>query len=104
MAGSADRAQDAGTAARWASPRPRWVRNGSVNPAVTWGRSGYDGRCHALPVTETDPSYLTAVCSHTLPTELLSPTGGPDGALCMTCALVVSSELPDPGPSGPFLP
>ena len=68
------------------------------------GRSGYDGRCHAYPLLDTDPGYLTAVCSHTFPTELLSPTGGPEGALCMTCVLIVGSELPDPGTGGPPLP
>lgn len=63
---------------------------------VTWGRSGYDGRCHAFPTTAEDRPFVEALCTHTLPTELLSPMPGPAGALCMPCVTVVASELPEP--------
>ncbi|MDQ3153514.1 MAG: hypothetical protein M3R63_17970 [Actinomycetota bacterium] len=75
-----------------------------MSPAVTWGRSGFDGRCHAFPATGTDAPDVEAVCSHTLPTELLSPTGGPAGSLCYSCAVVVARELPGPNAGGPPFP
>lgn len=70
---------------------------------VLWGTSGYDGQCHAFPIgqaADRDRGFYEARCSHTVPPGQLTTTQGPTGPLCMACAAIVGSELPEPGRHG----
>lgn len=74
-----------------------------TGPPVRWAVSPLDGRCHAFTVATAQRAemhgYAEALCSHTLADRLVA-ANAPSGALCMPCAALVSSELPDPGRFG----
>lgn len=70
-----------------------------AGPGVRWAVSPHDGRCHAFAPEQADGAqqrgHAEALCHHTMPGRLIVAEA-PSGAICMQCATVVASELPDP--------
>lgn len=73
---------------------------------VRWAVSPHDGRCHAFPVEQAtgkaERGYADGLCGHMVPGRLMV-ADAPSGAICMPCASLVASALPDPGSGGPPL-
>lgn len=71
---------------------------------VRWAVSPIDGRCHAFTIRTADRAatqgYAVALCRHALADRIIA-ADAPSGAICMGCAVLVASQLPDPGPGGP---
>lgn len=71
---------------------------------MRWVASPHDAYCHALDPEQADGAadrgYAEARCTHTMPGAGLTITDVPCGVLCLPCATVVASELPDPGRLG----
>lgn len=71
---------------------------------VLWAPSPHDGQCHAMRTAEleaaADRGWADAICGLTFPEAGLVPEDAPTGGLCLTCAIQVGSELPDPGRFG----
>ncbi len=68
---------------------------------VRWAVSPIDGRCHAFTATTAaraaEHGYAVGLCSHAVADRIIAAEQ-PSGAICMGCAALVASELPDPDP------
>lgn len=74
-------------------------------PEVRWAVSPHDERYHALDAARADAApargFVDAKCGMTLPAgQDFTTTEAPQPPLCWPCALVVATDLPDPGRFG----
>lgn len=75
-------------------------------PDVRWAVSPIDWRCHAFTARTAaraeKQGYAVALCTHAVAARIVA-ADVPSGSICMGCATVVASELPDPGSGGPAM-
>ncbi|MGH3978182.1 MAG: hypothetical protein ACRDRZ_04145 [Pseudonocardiaceae bacterium] len=65
---------------------------------LRWGRCPHDHQVHAFPAAApASTRHAQTRCGHTVPTDAIELTPGPEQTLCLACAGLIGEQLAGSG-------